>query len=535
MEDTDPGAAIRRRRGPMLREPPPAACRTMTALPASAPATATPATGPLADPITDPITDLDADALSQAIHARQLSCREVMQATLARIHRLNPAANAIVNLAPDDTLLAQADVCDAELARGRSRGWLHGMPQGIKDTGHALGFPSTFGCTLLADQMPAADSLMTARMKAAGCIVIGKTNMPELGLGSHTFNRLFGATPNAFDTAVSAGGSSGGAGAALALRLLPVADGSDFMGSLRNPAAWANLYGLRPSAGRVPYWPSNDAFIAQMGSEGPMARSVRSLARLLAIQAGWDARVPLSIAQGPQAFLPDAPVGAEGLRGLRIGWLGDLRGHLALDEGLLPVLEQSLAGMAAAGAIVEPVTLGIDPDAVWQCWLAWRRALVGPRVAAAMAARPGHPDPRSEIKPEALWEHDQAQGLSAMDLMRASQTRTALHAALLALFARHDLLALPTTQVWPFPIGERWPKQIAGRTMDTYHRWMETTIYATLGGLPALSVPAGFHANGRWPAGLQLIGPPQGDAALLRAAAAHEATVPGLLARRPGR
>ena len=156
------------------------------------------------------------------------------------------------------------------------------------------------------------------------------------------------------------------------------------------------------------------------------------------------------------------------------------------------------------------------------------------RVAAAMAARPGHPDPRSEIKPEALWEHDQAQGLSAMDLMRASQTRTALHAALLALFARHDLLALPTTQVWPFPIGERWPKQIAGRTMDTYHRWMEVTTYATFAGLPAISVPAGFHANGRWPMGLQLIGRPQGDAALLRLAQAYANQSQGLQALRPG-
>jgi amidase len=184
---------------------------------------------PACDAATDPITDLDADALSRAIHARQLSCREVMAATLARIHRLNPEANALVNLAPDDALLAQADARDAELARGQSRGWLHGVPQAIKDTGHALGFPSTLGCTLLKDQLPAQDSLITARAKAAGAIVIGKTNMPEFGLGSHTFNDLFGATPNAWDVAVSAGGSSGGAAVALALRLLPVADGSDFM------------------------------------------------------------------------------------------------------------------------------------------------------------------------------------------------------------------------------------------------------------------------------------------------------------------
>jgi amidase len=199
---------------------------------------------PFATSTPSDLTAWSADVLSRAIHARQVSCREVMQAYLDRIHRLNPRCNAIVNLAPDDTLLAQAKERDAELARGHTRGWLHGMPQAIKDTGHAVGFPTTYGCVLLKDAMPAQDSTMTARMKAAGCIVIGKTNMPEFGLGSHTFNDLFGTTPNAWDPAVSAGGSSGGAAVALAQRLLPVADGSDFMGSLRNPAAcWKSRRG----------------------------------------------------------------------------------------------------------------------------------------------------------------------------------------------------------------------------------------------------------------------------------------------------
>ncbi|MCB1996894.1 MAG: amidase, partial [Rhodoferax sp.] len=215
------------------------------------------------------LTDLDADALSQAIHARRVSCREVMQATLARVHSLNPQANAIVNLAADDVLLAQADERDAELARGASRGWLHGIPQAIKDTGHAVGFPTTFGSPLLKDAMPAQDSLYVARMKTAGCIVIGKTNMPEFGLGSHTYNPLFGPTPNAWDPARSAGGSSGGAAVALALRLLPVADGSDFMGSLRNPAGWNHVFGLRPSQGRVPGWPRPELFVSQLATDGP--------------------------------------------------------------------------------------------------------------------------------------------------------------------------------------------------------------------------------------------------------------------------
>ena len=478
------------------------------------------------------LSSLDAHSLSQAIHARALSCRELMSATRSRIHRLTPTLNAIVNLAPDDQLLAQADACDAELTQGRSRGWLHGLPQAIKDIASATGFPTTAGSVLLKNAVAPHDSLVAARMKAAGALIIGKTNVPEFGLGSHTFNDLFGATPNAWDPAVSAGGSSGGAAVALAHRLLAVADGSDFMGSLRNPAAWNHVFGLRPSQGRVPFWPANDTWVAQLGTEGPMARTVGDLARLLGVQAGHDPRVPLAIAEGPQSFVPaEGAAALAGLKGLRIGWLGDLAGHLAMDEGLLAVCEQALQRFAAEGAVVEPTALGFDAAALWQAWLVWRRALVAPRVAAVLGQ--GHPGARERIKPEALWEHDQGMGLSCMDFMRASELRTAFHSHLLGLYERFDLLALPATQVWPFPIGQRWPQVIAGRTMDTYHRWMEVTIYATFAGLPAISLPAGFHANGRWPAGLQLIGRPKGDAALLQAAAGYEATAGALLARRP--
>ncbi len=475
------------------------------------------------------LTSLDAHTLSLAIHARRASCREVMQAYLARIHRLNPVFNAIVNLADDDKLLRQADVCDAELARGQSRGWMHGLPQAIKDTGHAMGFATTFGSPLLKAAMPTQDSVMTARMKAAGCIVIGKTNMPELGLGSHTFNTLFGATPNAWDRAASAGGSSGGAAVALAQRLLPVADGSDFMGSLRNPAAWNHVFGLRPSQGRVPFWPSADTYVSQLGTEGPMARTVHDLALLLGTQAGHDPRAPLSIAQGPQSFWTEGGDKAAALRGLRIGWLGDLGGHLATEDGLLAVNEQALQRCATAGAVIEPTALGFDADRLWLAWLVWRRALVGPRVAALLKL----PNARAQIKPEALWEYDAALGLGFMDFMQASEVRTSFHSHILGLFERFDVLALPVTQAWPFAIGERWPQVVAGRTMDTYHRWMESTLYATFAGLPAISLPAGFHANGRWPCGLQLIGRPQADAALLRYAAGYEAVSGELLARRP--
>ena len=476
----------------------------------------------------DDLTGLDAHALSRAIHAREVSCVEVMRAYLQRIHRINPHFNAIVSLAPDEVLLKQSSECDAELARGASRGFLHGMPQAIKDAASAVGFPTTVGSPLLKNATARVDSVMVERMKAAGCIVIGKTNMPEFGLGSHTYNNLFGATGNAWDPSVSAGGSSGGAAVALAHRLLPVADGSDFMGSLRNPAAWNHVFGLRPSQGRVPYWPTADAWVAQLGTEGPMARTVRDLAKLLSIQAGHDPRAPLSIAQGPQDFVPAADAS---VRGARIAWLGDLGGHLPLEPGIADVCQRALRTMERAGAVVEPLSsLGVDLDRVWQAWLLWRRMLVAPRVAAVLAL-PGAT--REQIKDDALWEYDQAQALAATEFSRASETRTRFHAQMSSLLQRFDALALPVAQVWPFDVRDRWPRAIAGRAMDTYHRWMEVTLYATFAGLPAISVPAGFDALDRLPTGLQLIGRPQGDGSLLQLAAGYESLIEHDLRRRP--
>ena len=473
------------------------------------------------------ITDLNASDLSERIHQRQVSCTEVMQAYLKRIGQLNPRYNAIVNLAPADALLAQARACDDDLAQGRSRGWLHGIPQAIKDTGHAVGFPTTFGSEVLQAALPAKDSVMTERMKAAGAIVIGKTNMPELGLGSHTFNTLFGPTPNAWDTSVSAGGSSGGAAVALAQRLLPVADGSDFMGSLRNPAGWNHVFGMRPSQGRVPFGPGADVWVDQLGTEGPMARSVRDLARLLATQSGFDARQPLSIVGTLDASLVQAD--ARVCKGLRVGWLGDLNGHLAMEDGILDVCQDALQHLEGQGARVDAIGLGFDTQALWDCWLVWRRALVGPKVAALLQL-PGASD---KLKPEALWEHENSLKLSFMDFMQASQTRTAFYQHLLGLFDQYDVLALPVAQTWPFALQERWPQAIGTRAMDTYHRWMECTIYATLAGLPAISLPAGFHPTQPWPMGVQLIGKPQGDIALLQVAAAYEAARSEWLQQRP--
>ena len=474
----------------------------------------------------DPLLAMDAFALSQAIHKRDLSAREVMQIFLARIDLLNPRVNALVGLLPHDDLLAQADERDVMLSRGQSMGWMHGFPMAIKDLSAVAGLPMSEGSPLLAGQIAPHDSLMVSRMKAAGGIVIGKSNVPEFGLGSHTYNPVFGTTLNPWDITRSAGGSSGGAAVSLALRLQPVADGSDMMGSLRNPAAWNNVFGLRPSQGRVPKNPHvGDGYVALLGTEGPMGRTVRDVARLLSVQAGYDARQPMSIAQDGSAFAQPLQPAA---RGLRIGWLGDLGGHLPFEPGILPLCEEALKRFETLGAVVEPTSLGYSCSEVWQTWLTWRRFL----VAGTLGPLGADPKKHAQLKPEAQWEYDQGQGLSGPQIYAASANRTRFYRHMVSLFERFDLLVLPSAQCWPFPAQWTWPREVAGRTMDTYHRWMEVVIYATLAGLPAMSVPVGFGDTGL-PMGMQLIGPPLGDLAVLNAAAAYEQTIGELLARRP--
>ena len=476
-------------------------------------------------PSVSPITALDANALSRAIHSKQVSCREVMQSYLARIADQNPHFNAIVSLQPSDLLLRQADERDAQLARRESMGWMHGMPQAIKDLCNTAGIATTQGSPLLRNFVPPQDGLLVKRMRAAGSIVIGKTNTPEFGLGSHTFNEVFGATRNAYDPSHSAGGSSGGAAVALALRLLPVADGSDFMGSLRNPAGWNNVFGLRPSQGRVPMWPSSDVWVSQLGTEGPMGRTVQDVAQLLDVQAGFDPRAPLSISDGARFT---GPLDGLDCRQVRIGWLGDLSGYLAIEPGILEVCGQGLARLEKLGCAVESIPLGASPEPIWQAWLVWRRALVAARIAPFLL----NPKNRSQIKPEALWEHDQARTLNGNDFLSASVQRTVFYQHLLTLFEKHDVLALPVAQVWPFELGQRWPSHINGVAMDTYHRWMEVVIYATFAGLPCISVPVGFDARGL-PMGMQLIGKPSGDFELLRLAHAYEQAAQEVLRRQP--
>jgi amidase len=466
--------------------------------------------------IADQITSLTACELSEAIHARRVSCREVMAAYLDRIDALNPACNAIVSLQPREGLLDQADRRDSQLARGEDLGWMHGFPMAIKDLVATAGVRTTWGSPLFAEHVPAADDLLAARMKRAGGIVIGKTNTPEFGLGSNTYNRVFGITRNAVDPSRTAGGSSGGAAVSLAFRMLPVADGSDMMGSLRNPAAFNGVYGFRPSPGRVPGGPPESGFVDEMGTEGPMGRTVRDLAMLLSVQAGPDPSTPLSLAEPGEVFA--CPLEADP-RGTRIGWLGDLDGYLAMEPGILEACETGLARLESLGCRVEAVALGFAPERAWQSWITLRSWLVAGRRASIYR----DPGQRAQLKPELVWEIERGLPLTGLEVHAANLERTALYRHLLTLFERVDVLVLPTAQVWPFDAEMHWPKAIGNVAMDTYHRWMEVTIYAPLGGLPALSVPVGTSAAGL-PMGMQLMGRPRGDLDVLMLGHAYEAT-----------
>ena len=474
------------------------------------------------------IVDLPAHALSAAIHKRDVSCREVMEAYLDRIDEVNPTHNAIVSRRDPDDLFREAEEYDHLLTTGDSKGWMHGFPHAVKDVANAVGLPTTSGSRVLQNFHPKRDGLIVQRMRAEGCIFIGKTNVPEFGLGSHTFNDVFGTTTNAYDATKSAGGSSGGAAVGLATHMLPVADGSDFGGSLRNPAAWNNVFGFRPSQGRVPMWPTLDAYVSQLTTEGPMGRTVRDVALLLETMSGGDDRCPLS--------LPEIEFYADHLHQFtpntrRIGWLGDLNGYLPMESGILAVCEQALKRFEGLGCSVEPTSLGYDPERVWEkAWMIWRRWLVAPNVGVHLAANPAN---RELIKPEALWEYDTAQTLTGTDCLVASQERTSFYRHLVNnLFDRFDYLVLPAAQVWPFDAVRRWPAHINDKAMNTYHRWMEVAVYATLAGLPSISVPVGFSATGL-PMGMQIIGRPRADLDVLQIAYTYEAAAQDVLERRP--
>jgi len=470
------------------------------------------------------ITSLSAVDLAAAIAARRLSSIEVMTAHLDRIEALNPKVNAIVALQDREALMARARAMDDRAARGDLAGPLHGLPHALKDLQPVRGIRSTWGSPLLKDFVPEQDGLSVARLRAAGAIFIGKTNTPEFGLGSHTFNPVYGATANAYDPARSAGGSSGGAAVTLALRMAPLADGSDYGGSLRNPAGWNNVFGFRVSHGVVPEV-GEDAWTATMSVTGPMARSVRDLALLLSVQAGRDDRAPLSNPGDGQRFL--APLEAD-MRGKRIGWLGDLGGWAPYEPGVLEVCREALKRFEALGCQVEEALPDRSPEDAWRAFQRLRHWQAG----AGLRRHHADPAKRALMKPELIWEVECGRKISAYDVTDASIARTVWSESVHRLFDRFDYLVAPTAQVFPFDIHETWPREIAGQAMTTYHEWMKAVCLISLAGCPALAAPAGFSAEGL-PMGLQIIGPVGHDIDCLRLAHAYEAASATTIGRLP--
>lgn len=455
--------------------------------------------------------DWSATALSRAIHARKVAPSEVMRAWLDRVAEVNGAVNAIVSLRDPDALMAEARALDG----AEPAGWLHGIPLPVKDLVATKGLRTTWGSPVHAGHVPARDDLVAARIRAAGAVIAAKTNVPEWGQGSHSFNPVFGVTRNPHDLTRSAGGSSGGAAAALAARMAWVADGSDMMGSLRNPAAFCNVYGFRPTWGLVPQDAEGDTYLATLSTEGPMARNVEDIARFLLVLAGENAEVPF-----PRA-VPDVLSGLDrGIRGARIGWLADWGGAYPMEPGIAEACEAALRQMEEMGAVVEALPPPFPAEKLWSSWVTLRAML----NAGSKRALAEDPAKRALTKPETIWEIEQGLGLSAAAVHEASVIRSRWHAHAARLFQRFDAVVLPSAQVWPFPADWRWPREIAGRAMDTYHRWMEVVVPASLIGLPALSVPVGFGPQGL-PCGMQIIGPSGGDAGVLAIGQAwHRAT-----------
>ena len=466
---------------------------------------------------------MDAVGLAGAIRSRQVSCVEVMTAYLDHIEKLNPKVNAIVALQDRENLLAQSRERDAQLARGKVMGPLHGLPQAVKDLAAVKGMPMTMGSPILKDFVPDADSIMVERLRKAGAIIIGKTNTPEFGLGSNTYNPVYGITRNAYDQSRSAGGSSGGAAVALALRMLPVADGSDYGGSLRNPAGWNNVFGFRTSYGLVPP-DARDAWLPSMGVPGPMARNVADLAMLLSVQAGYDARAPLSMPGEGSRFR--CLLGRD-FKGVRIAWVGDFKGYLPFEPGVLDVCKGALKTFEAMGCIIEEAQPDYPIEAMWRAWLTLRAWQSG----SALLPYYNDPAKRALLKPEAIFEVESGLKLSAFDITAASVVRTEWYQSVRRLFETYDYFILTTAQLFPFDAAVHWPKEIAGRTMQTYHEWMKGVLPVTMSGCPALAAPAGFNDAGL-PIGIQIVGPNQAELACLQLAAAYDAAT-GWAARRP--
>jgi amidase len=446
--------------------------------------------------------------LARLIRERRLSARELMQVHLRRIERLNPPLTAIVAQLPGEACLALADEADRRLARGEPVGPLHGLPVAFKDLEPAVGFPQTLGSPIFRDLRPEEDSVLVERLRAAGALGIGKTNVPEFGMGSQTYNSVYGTTRNPWDLTRTAGGSSGGAAAALAAGLLPIADGSDFAGSLRNPASFNSIVALRPTVGLVPMAPGPFPFFG-FAVKGPMARSVADVALLLGVMAGADARDPACWPSEPAAFRRPLD---RAFAGVRVAWCPDL-GGLPLERDVRAILDAQRAAFEQLGCTLEdayPDLSGVeDLFLTLRAWRSWN--VLGPLLDQH----------RASIKPEAIGEIEAGAKVTADDLARAMTAHANLLERLRRFQQRYEFIACTVSQVPPFDAALHWPREVDGVPMPHYIDWMRSTWAITATWCPAVSVPAGFTPEGL-PVGIQLVGRPRDDLGVLQLAHAFE-------------
>jgi amidase len=456
----------------------------------------------------DEMCFMTARELAGRIRARELSAREVMAAHLAQIERVNPRVNAIVSQIPPEQALALADAADAAVARGAALGPLHGLPVAHKDVTDTAGLRTTYGSPIYRDHVPTQDALIVERLKRAGALTIGKTNVPEFAAGSQTFNPVFGATLNPYDTTKTCGGSSGGAAVALACGMLPIADGSDMGGSLRNPGNFNNVVGLRPSPGRVPSWPSGLAWFP-LGVHGPLARTVGDVALLLSAMAGPDARAPLSIEQPASLF--EQPL-ARDFAGARVAWSPTL-GGLPVDPRVTAVLESQRHVFSDLGCRVEEATPDLSgAEESFITLRAWSFA-----VGHAEHLR----EHRELLKDTLIWNTEEGLKLTGEQVGLAELQHAAVYERTRLFMQDYDFLLCPVNQVPPFDVTTPYPTEINGVQMENYIAWMKSAYYITMTNLPAISVPCGFTPEGL-PVGLQIVGRHHDDFGVLQLAHAFE-------------
>ncbi|MDQ3442779.1 MAG: amidase family protein [Chloroflexota bacterium] len=459
---------------------------------------------------------LPAVAQRELLRQKQISARELLAACLARIEAVNPAVNAIVTMDADDAM-RQAEAADDRFARGETVGPLHGLVIAHKDLLATKGMRTTQGSLLHQDDVPTEDAAIASRMREAGAIRLGKTNVPEMGAGSHTFNPVFGPTRNPYDLGRTVGGSSGGAGAALASGMVSLADGSDLGGSLRNPASFNNVVGLRSAIGRVTRAPVTTGWTS-MSVLGAMGRTVADTALLQSVLAGFDPNDPNSLpGDGSEfaAIVDGAP--ADNLRGVRVGWSRNLD-TIPVESVVTDVLERDgRPVLEALGAELRDMEPNLDlAEESFRPLRAWEMAQ---KYGGQYRQDPGQLS--ENVRVNTGWGMD----LTASDVHAALTARTALYRQFLALFDEIDVLALPTVQLPPFPVDWHYPHAVAGETQADYLGWMRSCWYISATGFPAISIPCGFTADGL-PVGIQFVGRPLGESALLRFALAFEAANP---------